>query len=57
MNSARSLVATMGEYGLISATVAVVDHRQATQQSIENCLRKIRESGVASVGLVENFAA
>ncbi|MEZ6133471.1 MAG: cellulose synthase operon protein YhjQ/BcsQ [Pirellulaceae bacterium] len=57
MNSARNLVQTMGEQGLINAAVAVVDYRSSTPQRIEDCLRRIRQAGIASIGLVENFAA
>lgn len=57
MNSTRSLVTTMSEQGIVSAVVAVVDHRHSNPQQIESCLRRIRQTGVASIGLVENFAA
>ena len=57
MDSPRSLVGSLGEQGLISAAVAVVDHRNSTPERIEACLRRIRQSGIASIGLVENFAA
>ncbi len=57
MDSARSLVTALGERGIISAAVAVVDHRSSTPDRIESCLRRIRQSGISSIGLVENFAA
>lgn len=57
MSSPRSLVTSLGQQGIISAVVAVVDHRQTNSQSIENCLRRIRQTGISSIGLVENFAA
>jgi Mrp family chromosome partitioning ATPase len=57
MSSARSLVTTMGEQGILNAVVAVVDHRSSSPEQIETCLRRIRACGVASIGLVENFAA
>ncbi len=57
MSSPRSLVTSLGARGVISAVVAVVDHRTADAQQIDHCLRRIRQSGVASIGVVENFAA
>jgi Mrp family chromosome partitioning ATPase len=57
VDSTRSLIRTLGERGLISAAVAVVDHRSSTPDRIEACLRRIRQAGVHSIGLVENFAA
>ncbi len=57
MNSTRNLVTALGEQGIISAVVAVVDHRSSTPEKIESCLRRIRQTGIASIGLVENFAA
>ncbi|MCC7339086.1 MAG: P-loop NTPase [Pirellulaceae bacterium] len=57
MSSPRSLVSSLGARGVISAVVAVVDHRTADAQQIDLCLRRIRQSGVASIGVVENFAA
>lgn len=57
MESSRSLVTSLGERGIISAVVAVVDYRSSTRQQVDHCLRRIRQSGIASIGLVENFAA
>jgi Mrp family chromosome partitioning ATPase len=57
MNTARNLVTSMGEQGMISAAVAVVDYRSSTPQRVEECLRRIRQAGITSVGIVENFAA
>ena len=57
MNSPRSLVGSLCARGVISAVVAVVDHRTADAQEIGHCLRRIRQAGVASIGVVENFAA
>jgi Mrp family chromosome partitioning ATPase len=57
MDSSRSLVTSLGERGVISAVVAVVDYRSSTRQQVDHCLRRIRQTGVASIGLVENFAA
>ncbi len=57
MESPRSLVSTMGECGILSAVVTVVDSREEAAEQLEACLRRIRQSGVVSVGLVENFAA
>ncbi len=57
MASARNLVSSMGQQGVISAAVAVVDYRNSAPQLIESCLRRLRQAGIASIGLVENFAA
>ncbi len=57
MASPRNLVTSLSEQGILSAVVAVVDNRCSSPQQIENCLRRIRQTGVASIGLVENFAA
>lgn len=57
MSSPRSLVNSLGARGVISAVVAVVDHRTGDARQVENCLRRIRQTGVASIGVVENFAA
>lgn len=57
MDSTRSLVTSMGEQGIISAAVTVVDHRTSSPQRIEACIRRIRRTGIASIGIVENFAA
>ena len=57
MESTRNMVTSLGEQGLISAVVAVVDRRNSTRDRIDACLRRIRQSGIASIGLVENFAA
>lgn len=57
MNSPRSLVGSLCARGVISAVVAVVDHRTADAQEVDHCLRRIRQAGVASIGVVENFAA
>lgn len=57
MDSKRSLVTALGEQGIISAVVTVVDHRKSTPQRIEACLQRIRRTGISSIGLVENFSA
>ena len=57
MNSARCLVSGLAQFGAISAAVAVVDYRHSTQQCIESCIYRIRQAGVTSIGIVENFAA
>ncbi len=57
MNSPRSLVATMGEYGVLSAVVAVVDRRDTSAEQIDTCLRRVRQAGIVSIGLVENFTS
>ncbi len=57
MESSRSLVTSLGQRGVISAVVAVVDRRSSSRLQVEDCLRRIRQTGVASIGLVENFAA
>lgn len=57
MESSRSLVTSLSERGVISAVVAVVDRRSSNRIQVEDCLRRLRQTGVASIGLVENFAA
>jgi len=57
MDSSRSLLTSLGERGVISAVVAVVDYRSSTRQQVDHCLGRIRQTGIASIGLVENFAA
>ena len=57
MNSPRSLVGSLCARGVISAVVAVVDHRSSDAQEIDQCLSRIRQAGVTSIGVVENFAA
>ncbi len=57
MESAKSLVSGLGQQGIINAVVTVVDNRISSRARIESCLRRIRRSGISSVGLVENFAA
>ena len=57
MSSPRSMVRKLGELGVIHAVVAVVDRRLSSPDRIESCLRQIRQTGIASIGLVENFAA
>ena len=57
MESAKSLVSGLGQQGIINAVVTVVDNRISSRERIESCLRRIRRSGISSVGLVENFAA
>jgi Mrp family chromosome partitioning ATPase len=57
MSAQRNLVRKLGELGVINAVVAVVDRRHSTPERIEACLRQIRQTGISSIGLVENFAA
>ncbi len=57
MNSPNGLMQTLAEQGVINAAIAVVDHRNASTQRTELCIRRIRQAGVTSIGLVENFAA
>lgn len=57
MSSQRNLVRKLGELGVLNAVVAVVDRRLSSPERIEMCLRQIRQTGIASIGLVENFAA
>jgi Mrp family chromosome partitioning ATPase len=57
MASSRNLVTSLGDLGAINAVVAVVDRRNNSADAIESCLRQIRQTGIASIGLVENFAA
>lgn len=55
MNSTASLVTSMGEQGLISAVVTVVDQRDSTRHRVDACVQRIRKIGISSIGLVENF--
>ena len=57
MTAPRSMAASLGELGVLQAVVAVVDHRNHSPERMEGCLRQIRQAGVSSIGLVENFAA
>jgi len=57
MATSRNLVTALGDLGAINAVVAVVDRRNSSAERIESCLRQIRQTGIASIGLVENFAA
>ena len=57
MNSTASLVTSMGEQGLISAVVTVVDQRDTTRHRVDACVQRIRKIGISSIGLVENFTA
>lgn len=57
MQAPKNMVATLGDLGALNAVVAVVDHRNLNNERIESCLRQIRQTGVSSIGLVENFAA
>ncbi|GAB5403799.1 MAG: hypothetical protein Aurels2KO_20300 [Aureliella sp.] len=57
MSSPRSLVSTMGEHGIISAVVSVVNRQETPAEQIEACIRRVRQSGIVSIGLVENFVS
>lgn len=57
MNSPNGMLISLAEQGLISAAIAVVDHRNTTSQRVDACIRRIRQAGVTSIGVVENFAA
>ena len=57
MESTRTLLTSLAEQGIVNAVVTVVDTRIAATQRLEACLRRIRRTGVSSVGLVENFGA
>ena len=57
MNSPNGLMSTLAEQGIINAAIAVIDHRNSSTQRTETCIRRIRQTGVTSIGLVENFAA
>lgn len=57
MSSPRNLVSTMGEHGIISAVVAVVNPAETPAEQIEACVRRVRQAGIVSIGLVENFVA
>jgi Mrp family chromosome partitioning ATPase len=56
MDSKRTLVTAMAEQGILSAVLTVVDPHKTTPQKIEACIRRIRRTGITSVGIVENFA-
>jgi len=57
MNSPGGLMHSLAERGIINAAIAVVDHRNSSTQRVETCIRRIRQAGVISIGIVENFAA
>lgn len=57
MSSPNSLVQALADREIINAAIAVVDYRNSTAQRVDACLRRIRQAGVNSIGLVENFAA
>jgi Mrp family chromosome partitioning ATPase len=57
MNSPNGLMQSLAEQGIINAAIAVVDNRNASAMRIETCIRRIRQAGINSIGLVENFAA
>jgi Mrp family chromosome partitioning ATPase len=57
MNSPNGLMSTLAEQGIINAAIAVVDNRNSSTQRIETCIRRIRQSGVSSIGIVENFSS
>jgi Mrp family chromosome partitioning ATPase len=57
MSSPNGLMNSLAEQGIINAAIAVVDNRNSSTQGIETCIRRIRQAGVTSIGLVENFAA
>ena len=57
MNSPNSLMSTLAEQGIINAAIAVVDNRNASPLRVETCIRRIRQAGVSSIGIVENFAS
>lgn len=57
MNSPNGLMSSLAEQGIINAAIAVVDNRNSSSQRTETCIRRIRQAGVTSIGLVENFAS
>ncbi|MDX1928656.1 MAG: P-loop NTPase [Pirellulaceae bacterium] len=57
MNSPNGLMSTLAEQGIINAAIAVVDNRNPSIQRTETCIRRIRQAGVSSIGIVENFAS
>lgn len=57
MNSPNGLMGALAEQGIINAAIAVVDNRNSTMQRLETCIRRIRQSGVSSIGIVENFTS
>lgn len=57
MNSPNGLMSSLAEQGIINAAIAVVDNRNASPMRVETCIRRIRQAGVSSIGIVENFAS
>ncbi len=57
MNSPNGLMSTLAEQGIINAAIAVVDNRNPSPQRVETCIRRIRQAGISSIGIVENFAS
>ncbi len=57
MNSPNGLMSTLAEQGIINAAIAVIDNRNPSTQRVETCIRRIRQAGVTSIGIVENFAS
>ncbi len=57
MNSPNGLMSSLAEQGIINAAIAVIDNRNSSTQRVETCIRRIRQAGVTSIGLVENFAS
>jgi Mrp family chromosome partitioning ATPase len=57
MAATKNMVSALGALGILNAVVTVIDRRHSVTENIESCLRQIRQSGIASIGLVENFAA
>lgn len=57
INSSGNMVSSLGMLGVLNAVVTVIDRRDSNTGNLESCLRQIRTAGIASIGLVENFAA
>lgn len=57
MSSPNGLMSTLAEQGIINAAIAVVDNRNSSTQRTETCIRRLRQAGVSSIGIVENFAS
>lgn len=57
MSSPHGLMSSLADQGIINAAIAVIDNRNTSTQRTETCIRRIRQTGLTSIGLVENFAS
>ncbi|GIW98494.1 MAG: exopolysaccharide biosynthesis protein [Pirellulaceae bacterium] len=57
LEASRSVVPVWGKQALIDAVATVVDCRHKTEVKLEHCFRRLRNYGIQSLGMVENFAA